>query len=305
MDYYKTLGITKTATADEIKKAFRKLAIKYHPDKNIDKPDAELKFKEINEAYETLKDPEKRKKYDQLGKDYQKYEGQGQGQYDFSGSRNNGGGGYAQYETNFDDAFGQGGFSSFFEQMFGGKGGAANGGGFGSAVSAGRDLEAELSITLQEAYFGTTRTISVNKQQLRITIKAGSADNQKLRLKGKGEKGSNGQSGDLYIHVKVDKHPTFERKGDDLHCTIKVDLYAAVLGGKVQIPTIKESPINIPIPKGAQNGQKLRLKDLGMPIYGKSDAFGNMFVKLRIEIPTALSEKEESLFKELSRLKTD
>ncbi len=304
MDYYKTLGITKTATADEIKKAFRKLAVQYHPDKNTDNPSAELKFKEINEAYETLKDVEKRKKYDQHGKDYQKYEGAGAGggHYDFSGSRNNGGGGYAQYETNFDDAFGQGGFSSFFEQMFGNKAGGASG--FGAA-SAGRDLEAELSITLQEAYFGTTRTISVNKQQLRITIKAGSTDNQKLRLKGKGEKGSNGQSGDLYIHVKVEKHPSFERKGDDLYCNVKVDLYAAVLGGKVQIPTIKGSPINIPIPKGAQNGQKLRLKNLGMPVYGKVDKFGDMFVKLRIEIPTALSEKEESLFKELSRLKAD
>ncbi len=299
MDYYKTLEIKKTATADEIKKAFRKLAVKYHPDKNTGNPQAETKFKEINEAYETLKDPEKRKKYDQFGQDYQKYEGAGSGggQYDFSGNRN--GGGYAQYETNFDDAFGQGGFSSFFEQMFGGKTGAS---GFGSAASAGRDLEAEMTITLQEAYFGTTRTISVNKQQLRINIKAGTTDNKKLRLKGKGEKGSNGQSGDLYIYVKVEKHPTFERKGDDLYCNVKVDLYAAVLGGKVQIPTIKGSPINIPIPKGAQNGQKLRLKNLGMPLYGKSDKFGDMFVKLRIEIPTKLSDKEESLFKELSRL---
>jgi curved DNA-binding protein len=301
MDYYKTLGITKAATADEIKKAFRKLAVKYHPDKNTDNPQAETKFKEINEAYETLKDPEKRKKYDQHGKDYQKYEGaSGGGQYDFNGNKN--GGGYAQYETNFDDAFGQGGFSSFFEQMFGGQDG---GGGFSSAASAGRDLEAEIKITLQEAYFGTFRTISVNKQQLRINIEAGTTDNKKLRLKGKGEKGSNGQSGDLYIYVKVEKHPTFERKVDDLYCTVKVDLYAAVLGGKVQIPTIKGSSINIPIPKGAQNGQKLRLKNLGMPLYGKSDKFGDMFVKLRIEIPIQLSEKEESLFKELSKLKSN
>ncbi|WP_291728635.1 DnaJ C-terminal domain-containing protein [Bernardetia sp.] len=300
MDYYKTLGITKSASADEIKKAFRKLAVKYHPDKNTDNPNAEKKFKEINEAYETLKDPEKRKKYDQFGKDYQKYEGAGAGggAYDFSG--NGAGGGYARYETNFEDAFGQGGFSSFFEQMFGGKGA-----GFGSAASAGRDLEAEMTITLQEAYFGTTRTISVNKQQLRINIKAGTDNNKKLRLKGKGEKGSNGQSGDLYIIVKVEKHPTFERRADDLHCTVKVDLYAAVLGGKVQIPTIKGSSINITIPKGAQNGQKLRLKNLGMPVYGKSDKFGDMFVKLRVEIPTKLSSKEETLFKELSRLRNE
>ncbi|WP_338766821.1 DnaJ C-terminal domain-containing protein [Bernardetia sp. ABR2-2B] len=298
MDYYKTLGITKSASADDIKKAFRKLAVKYHPDKNTDNPNAEKKFKEINEAYETLKDSEKRKKYDQYGKDYQKYEGAGAGggAYDFGGNRN--GGGYAQYETNFDDAFGKGGFSSFFEQMFGG----GQTSGFGSAASAGRDLEAEMTITLQEAYFGTSRTISVNKQQLRINIKAGTTDNKKLRLKGKGEKGANGQSGDLYIYVKVEKHPTFERRGDDLNCTVKVGLYAAVLGGKVQIPTIKGSSINIPIPKGAQNGQKLRLKNLGMPVYGKSDKFGDMFVKLRIEIPTKLSDKEESLFKELSRL---
>ncbi len=308
-DYYKILGVSKNATKEEIKKAYKKLAKKYHPDRNQGNKAAEEKFKDINEAHEVLSDPDKRAKFDRFGSDWKRYQQRG-------------GGG-----ANFDDFFkqwagNQGGGSQFnindlndlFNQTSGGRGGSifdilfGRGGGFGNAGGhrfnqKGQDLKTEVYISLEEAYNGTTRIIEVNGQKLRIKLKKGTTDQQQLKLKGKGGKGSNGvPNGDLYIKVNISKHTHFERKGDDLHCSIPISVFAAVLGGKVQIPTLKGS-IKINIPKGTDSGKVLRLKDLGMPKAKDNSQYGSLLIKIKIEVPKQLNDKEKALFEELKEIR--
>ncbi len=300
-DYYKILGISKTATADEVKKAYRKLAIKYHPDKNPNDKAAEEKFKEVNEANEILKDDKKRKEYDGLAEDYKNYQQSG-GKQGFDGySQGNRNQGNQQYQSRgtggqqFDEAS----FADFFSNMFGGQAGNSQG---RQQPSKGQDFTAEMEVTLEEAYLGTTRQVQLETQKLAMKIKPGVIEGQVLRLKGKGGKGANGATdGDLMITVHVLENTTFKRKEHDLYCTISVDLYTAILGGKTEIKTLK-GKINITILKDTVNGKVVRLKKLGMPIFNKPEEFGDLYATISIKIPTNLSLKELNLYNQLALL---
>jgi curved DNA-binding protein len=307
-DYYKILGVDKNATPKDIKKAYRKLAAKYHPDKTKGDKTAEEKFKEVNEANEVLSDPEKREKYDTLGANWQAYEQAG-GDWRQYAQQQPGGQNTYYYEGDPSEFFGghagDDGFSSFFEQFFGSrsKGGFGGGRQRTSRSFNGGDIEAELPITLLEAYQGGKRTFELNGQKLRITIKPGSYDGQKLRIKGKGQPGVNGGAkGDLYIKLRVQPDARFERKGNDLWVTKTIDLYTAILGGKIEIPTLTGS-VKMNIPKGTDNGKTLRLKGKGMPING-TKSFGDLMVKIKVVLPKNLSKEEEELFEILKTKQT-
>ncbi len=312
-DYYKILGVDKSASQSEIKSAYRKLAVKHHPDKNKGNKQAEEKFKEINEANEVLSDPEKRKKYDRFGSQWQQYQQGGyggggqQGDFDWSQFANQGGGQRTyHYEGDLGDIFGNSGYSDFFETLFGqGLGGSSKRtktGGRAQSIK-GQDLEAELEVTLDEAYIGVSKVFKINGQSIKLNIKPGIADGQVLKLPGKGNPGfGNAPAGDLLINIRVVKHPEFERTGDDLHAELNVDLYTAALGGKSAFKSLKGN-VKIDIPKGTQNGKVLRLQKLGMPKYGKSDEFGNLYLKINVQVPTNLTHKETELFKELQKLR--
>lgn len=299
-DYYKILGVEKSASQADIKKAYRALAKKYHPDKNKDGKAAEDKFKDISEAYEVLGDEQKRKQYDELGANWRHFQ-QGGGQY-----QGQPGGGFrgSYYEGDMGDMFGGGsGFSDFFEQFFGG-GFAQQGSGFRGRGQApkGQDYEAEMLISLQEAYSGTSRLITVHSQQLRITTKPGVADGQVLRIKGKGGPArAGGAPGDLYIRVQVQPYPGFERQGDNLHTQLNLDMYTAILGGEVQVNTLS-GKLKLRIPEGTQNGKILRLKGKGMPVYGKPDQHGDLYVKIEVQLPVHLSAEERGLMERLREL---
>jgi len=303
-DYYKVLGVDKTAAPAEIKKAYRALANKYHPDKAKGDKSAEEKFKEINEANEVLSDPAKRKKYDQFGADWKHYEEAGAqpGGFDWSKYANSRGGQSRRpsaQETNED--FSEESVNDLFETLFGQRSG--QGRGRRSAVLKGEDLETGTTLSLDEAYHGTTRLIQLNGQTIKVTIKPGVADNQMLRIAGKGGAGAGGgPNGDLYLAVKIAPHPEFRRSGNDLHRILPVDLYTALLGGKAQVKTLKNK-VTVNIAKGTQNGNELRLRGLGMPVYAKKNEYGDMLVKVEIVLPEHLSEHETDLIKELAALR--
>jgi len=304
-DYYKDLGIAKTATPAEIKKAYRKLANKYHPDKTKGDKIAEEKFKEINEANEVLSDPVKRKKYDQFGADWKQYEAAGAqpGGFDWSKYASDRGGQTHRTSTQESDSmFTDEGAGDLFEMLFGQRSSGQRRG-RRTVVVKGDDLTTETILSLEEAYHGTTRLIQLSGQTIKVTIKPGVADQQMLRITGKGGGGSNGgPNGDLYITIKVATHPEFKRKGNDLYCERSVDLYTAVLGGKTRIKTLKDT-VNVDIPKETPNGKMLRLLGLGMPVYGTKNEFGNLYVTIIIQLPDHLSEQEIELYKKLSALR--
>lgn len=308
-DYYKILGVDKNATPKDIKKAYRKLAAKYHPDKNPNDKTAEAKFKEINEANEVLNNPDKREKYDTLGANWQAYNQAGGDWKQYANQQQGGNRRTYYYEGDPSEFVGHdgSGFSSFFDAFFRGSRGSS---GFGRGQSArgggsfqGGDIEAELPITLFEAYEGSKRTFEVNGQKLRITVKPGSYDGQKLKIKGKGQRGVNGGSpGDLYIVLRVQNDVRFQRKGNDLTTKKSIDLYTALLGGKIEIPTIN-SIIKMNVPKSTQDGKTLRLKGKGMPVYN-SKSFGDLLVQIEVVLPKSLTKEEEELFKRLQTLAT-
>jgi len=303
-DYYKDLGIGKTASPAEIKKAYRSLANKYHPDKAKGDKAAEEKFKEINEANEVLSDPVKRKKYDRFGADWKHYEEAGAqpGGFDWSKYASDRGGQSQWTNTNESDpGFGGAGVDDLFEMLFGQRSGQRRGG--RSVVIKGEDLETETTLSLEEAYHGTTRLIQLNGQTIKVTIKPGVADQEKLRITGKGGSGSSGGSnGDLYLTIKVAPHAEFRRKGNDLYHDLPVELYTAILGGKTPIKTLK-GKVTVNIPKGTPNGKELSLRGLGMPVYARKNEFGNLLVKVEIVLPEPLSEEEIDLFKKLEAVR--
>lgn len=303
-DYYKVLGVGNTATPDEIKKAYRTLAKKYHPDKTKGDKTAEEKFKEINEANEVLSDPEKRKKYDQFGADWKHYEEAGAqpGGFDWSKYASSRSGQPHRTTTNESDGiFTDESVNDLFEMLFGQRSGQRRG--RRSVTVKGDDLETETTLSLEEAYHGTARLIRLNGQTIKVTIKPGVADRQMLRIPGKGGVGLNGgPNGNLYLTTKIAPHPEFHRIGNDLHSNLPVELYTALLGGKTQIKTLK-GKVTINIPKGTPNGKELRLRGLGMPVYAKKNEFGNLLVKVDILLPENLSEHEISMFRGLAALR--
>jgi DnaJ-class molecular chaperone len=332
-DYYQALGVGKTASDKEIKQAFRKLARKHHPDVNPGDKSAEAKFKEINEAYEVLGDPAKRKKYDELGANWRMYEqAQQQGQAwpggagspfgDYAPGQGgawtiNMGGGSGGYRTmteeEMKDLFGdQDPFSDFFRTFFGGGGGPGGreGGRARSGRSArslkGRDIEHPVELTLEEAFHGTTRRISIKQgghaRSVDVRIPAGVKDGSRVRAAGEGEAGSNGgAAGDLYLRVQTKPHAVFERKADDLHTTIAVPVTTAVLGGEAQVPTINGS-VRLKIPETTQSGQVFRLKGHGMPVVGKADARGDLYATVDVQLPRSLSAEQREHYERLAKL---
>src|SRR6266581_2169104 len=297
-DYYQTLGVPKTASEDEIRSAFRKLARKYHPDVAKDKKAAEEKFKQINEAYEVLSDPEKRKKYDQLGADWNQ-PGGFQPPPQWGGD----GGGDVQFE------FGGTGFSDFFEAFFGGGRGRSAFGGFGgrgATVERGADVEADIMVTLEEALHGSTRTVSLRRagsnkvENYQVKIPRGVHEGQRIRLAGQGEAGARGgKSGDLFLRVRLGKHPDFSVEGSDLIHDVKIAPWQAALGTQLKVPTL-EGNVRLKIPAGTQGGQHFRLRERGLP--GISGKRGDLYVVVQINIPKKLSEREREIWSQMAKL---
>lgn len=295
-DYYSVLGVPKTASQDEIKKAYRKLAVKFHPDKNPGNKKAEEKFKELSEANEVLGDPEKRKQYDKLGANWKQYQHGGFEQGPFGGGSR---GRTHSYGTPDEEFFGSGGFSDFFESFFGG-GRQQRTRGFGNVDFdfPPSDLTGEIPVSLEEAYHGTERIVDLGGEKIKIKIKPGAYDGLTLRAKGKGEKSPSGKAGDLHLTVKVHPHPGFERKEDDLHMEAPVDLFTALLGGKLEVATLS-GKINITLREGTQNGKTVRLKGKGMPLYGKPGQHGDLYVKLLVQLPEHLTAHQKELIRKL------
>ncbi len=292
IDYYKILGINKNASEGDIKKAYRKLARKYHPDLNPNDKEAERKFKEINEANEVLSNPENRKKYDQYGKDWKHAEEfekarQSQQQYNRSGRQ--------QYYGDFSESD----FSDFFESMFGGTGRSYR---KSHARFRGEDYNAELLLDLMDVYKTHKRTLTVNDKNIRITIPSGVENGQTIKIKGHGGPGiGGGPNGDLYITFIIENKSAFKRDKSDLYLNQDIDLYTAVLGGEITVTTL-DGKVKLKVKPETQNATKVKLKGKGFPVYKKEGQFGDLYITYTIKIPKNLSEKQKELFRELSKI---
>jgi curved DNA-binding protein len=318
-DYYKILGVDKGADAKAIKKAYRKLAREYHPDVKPGDKVAEARFKEINEAYEVLGDPDKRSRYDQLGANWERFQQGGGRPGDFDWSQYAGGTGGApggvRYTTNVEDLRdlfgGDFQFSDFFSQLFGGgipggapgAGGRGGRGGYTPRPRRGQDYEQEVPITLAEAYHGTARRLDKEGRQLEVKIPAGAATGTRVRFGGEGGAGTaGGSAGDLFLRVVVEPDARFERRGDDLVTTATVDLYTAVLGGEAPVETLSGGHLMLRIPPGTQPGSTIRLRGQGMPRLRQAEEKGDLLVKIAVRLPRDLTEEQRSLFEELKRM---
>jgi curved DNA-binding protein len=294
IDYYKVLGLEKNARQEDIKKTYRKLARKYHPDLNTNDKDAKKRFQEINEANEVLSDETKRKQYDQYGENWkhaEEYEKAGQGPQ-YSGRQQ-------QYSSPNDFSNGEEhDFSEFFESMFGRGTGGRQG---RQAKFKGADYNAELHLKLDDVIESHKETITVNEKKLRLTIPAGVENGQTIKIKGQGGKGANGgPDGDLFITFTIENHTRFKRKGSDLYATVEVDLYKAVLGGEITVETLTGA-VKLKVKPETQNGTKVKLKGKGLPVYKSDGQFGDLYLTYSVKIPTELTDKQKSLFEELSK----
>jgi curved DNA-binding protein len=331
-DYYSTLGVAKTATEKEIKQAYRKLARKHHPDVNPGDKSAESRFKDLNEAYEVLGDPAKRKKYDELGANWRAYEQAGGGQgfdpsqfggggwnVNVGGSPGSGGGFRTITEDEMREMFGDANpFSDFFQTFFGGAAGPGpESGGRRSGrprsqrgPRAGRDLEQEMDLGLEDAFSGTMRRLSMTRngqaRTVDVRIPAGVGDGSRVRIAGEGEPGvEGGAAGDLYLRVRLAPHARFDRKGRDLYTKVTIPLTTAVLGGEADVPTLGGKPLRLKIPSTTQNGQVFRLKGHGMPVAGKPDEQGDLYATADVQLPRALTPEQRKHFEELQKLEKE
>ena len=305
-DYYEVLGVPRTASQKEIKAAFRKLARKHHPDVNPGDPGAAEQFKEINEAHEVLGDPEKRKKYDQLGPNWQQYEAwEAAGR---PGAAPFGQEGRVEYRTvspeDLEDLFGSDSpFSGFFHDLYGRGSGARGAPGFDFGTFPGQDVEAETTLTLEEAYRGTVRTVELQTPQgsrrVEVRIPAGIGDGARVRVAGQGTAGRDGgRPGDLFVRVHVRPHPTFRREGEDLFVRVPVPLDVALLGGEVMVPTLRGSGVSLKVPPETQNGTRLRLRGLGMPRL-RGEGHGDLYADLDVRLPVPLTPEVRELARRL------
>lgn len=303
IDYYSILGVPKTASADDIKKAYRKLARKYHPDINPNNEEAKRKFQQINEANEVLSDPENRKKYDEYGENWKHAE-----EYEKARQQQASNGGFADY-ANFGGFGGSGGsysfsgdegqFSDFFESIFGNRSGRSSGG--RSRAYSGQDYTTEMHISLRDASETHKRELSVNGKKLRITIPGGIANGQTIKLAGQGGAGANGgPNGDLYITFVVEDDPKFKRVGNDLFTTADIDLYTAVLGGDEMVETF-DGKVKLKVAAGTQNGTKVRLRGKGFPVYKQDGKYGDLIITYNVVIPTSLTSEQKALFEKLAK----
>ena len=302
IDYYKVLDLSKTADAKALKKAFRKLARKYHPDVNPDDKVAEQKFKQLNEAYEVLSDPEKRKKYDKYGKDWQHSEAfeRAQQQRSQQSSQQRG----QQFGGSQGQNFGGQDFSDFFQSMFGDDA-VFEGNGHrrqrrSTMAFPGQDYNAELHLKLRDVYQAQKQVLTINGKNIRLTIPAGVKNGQTIRIKNQGGEGVNGgKKGDLYLTFKIQSDATFRREKNNLFTEMDIDLYDMILGGKIDVPTLS-GKVTVTLKPNTPNGKQIRLKEKGFPIYKKEGKFGDLYVKLNVLLPNNLSTKERELLEELA-----